>query len=145
MPWPMRGRVLTVQWTKFTISRETFDEEDDCFNLCVYVIADPWGRPLYIGRATGTRYTGFGERYVGNSGSIPAMAHGTRNRLYLGKIRGRQVRNWYRSLEKELIARESVASHRTHPRYNRQFMKAEPTEARLQHIGEAPRFYHVAQ
>jgi len=142
MTWPVRHREVTVAWKRFRFARETLNGADDVWNLCVYVIADPEGRPLYIGRATGKKYRGFGERYVGNAGSLSAIAHGSGNRLYVGKIKGRQIREWYKGLEKELIALESRHTRGRHPRYNVQFKSAQPDGVRLRHTGEVPRFYH---
>src|SRR2546422_4314253 len=98
MARPARDRKLRVIWKRLNFTRETFDEEDALWKWCVYVIADPSARPLYIGRATGETYTGFGERYVGNSGPLSAIAHGSRNHLYLGRIEGDQRREWYVAL-----------------------------------------------
>ena len=142
MTWPVRDREITVDWEKLRFTRKTLKGADDLWNICVYVIADPEGRPLYIGRARGKKYRGFGERYVGNSGSLSAIAHGSGNRLYVGKIKGRQIRNWYKGLEKELIALESRDTRGQHPRYNVQFKSAQSDGVRLKHTGKVPRFYH---
>ncbi len=143
MAGPTRNRKLWVIWKSLSFTRETFDQEDALWKRCVYVIADPKGRPLYIGKATGQKYRGFGERYVGNSGPISAIAHGSRNRLYLGRIDGEPRREWYKGLEKELIALESRATGRRHPLYNRHFKSAIPSELRVGHTGDVPRFYHL--
>src|SRR2546425_11926907 len=100
---PVARPVATVEWKRYSLTRATMDRNGDLWNICVYVIADPAGRPLYIGRATGEKYRGFGERYVGNAGSIAAIAHGSRNWLYLGRRKGAQLRTWHKNLERELI------------------------------------------
>ncbi len=135
-------RMVTVHWRKARFTRETLDESDDVWKRCVYVIADPKGRPLYIGRATGEKYRGFGERYVGNSGPLSAIAHGSRNCLYLGRIKESSGRDSYVSLEKELIALESRETDGLHPLYNRQHKAATPEGFQLKHTGKTPRFYH---
>ena len=142
MARPTLDQKLRVIWKRLSFTRETFDEEDALWKWCVYVIADPKGRPLYIGKATGRKYQGFGERYVGNSGPLSAIAHGSRNRLFLGRIEGEPQREWYKGLEKELIALESRATGRRHPLYNSHFKSATPDELRLSHTGDVPRFYH---
>src|SRR5436309_4741557 len=105
------NRKLTVNWKKLGFKPKTLSKSADVRKWCVYVIADRTGRPLYIGKATGKKYRGFVERYVGNSAALCAIAHGSGNRLYVGSIRGTQRRDWYKDLEKELIALER-------PRYN---------------------------
>jgi hypothetical protein len=142
MARPARNRKLRVIWKRFSFTRETFDEEDALWKRCVYVISDPRGRPLYIGKATGEKYRGFGERYVGNSGPLSAIAHGSRNRLYLGRIEGEPGRGWYEAVEKELIALESRATDGLNPLYNRQFKSLLPAGLRLRQTGDVPRFYH---
>src|SRR5437879_6083216 len=137
---PVGHRKFRVKWKKFSFTRETFDTDDALWKWCVYVIADPKARPLYIGKATGEKYRGFGERYVGNSGPLSAIAHGSRNRLYLGRIEGEPRREWYKGLEKELIALESRATGRRHTLYKRHFKSATPDELRLSHTGNVPRF-----
>ena len=134
---------ITVGWRKLRFTREMLDESDDIWKRCVYVIADSEGRPLYIGRATGAKYRGFGERYVGNSGPLSAIAHGSRNRLYLGRIQEKSDRDTYVRLERELIALESRDTGGRHPLYNRQHKSATPEGFRLKHRGSYPRFYHL--
>lgn len=143
MTRPVRRRKITLNWKRFEITRKTLDEVDDFWRWCVYVIADPTGKPLYIGRATGRKYRGFGERYVGNSGPLSAIAHGSPNRLYLGRIEGGSSRDWYTRLEKDLIAMEARNTGRRHPRYNVHFKSAIPGDIPLKHTGDVPRFYHL--
>src|SRR2546426_5004989 len=131
MPQPIRDRKLRVIWKRLSFTRETFDEEDALWKWCVYVIADPKARPLYIGKATGETYKGFGERYVGNSGPLSAIAHASRNRLYLGRIEGDQRRGRYTALEKEMIALGSPGSWGRPPPYNRHFTSPIPAPPRL--------------
>ncbi len=138
----IRDQRIEVKWKRFRFTRKTFDASDDLWKRCVYVIADPKRRPLYIGRATGAKYQGFGERYVGNSGSLSAIAHGSGNSLYVGRIKQGSRKAWYERLERELIALESQCTRRRHPRYNIQHKYAEPDGIPVRHTGIVPRFYH---
>lgn len=126
------NRRVTVDWKVFSFTPKTLSKSSDLRKWCVYVIADRKGKPLYIGKATGRKYRGFVERYVGNSAAICAMAHGSGNRLYVGRIKGRSRRAWYADLEIELIALE-------HPRYNVKRKLTRSKGVRLKHTGKVPR------
>jgi len=141
------GRKVTVKWNLFkSIAESALADSWDPWRSSVYVIGDPQGRPLYVGKATGEAYPGFGDRYSGNRQAMEAWGHGTRNRLYIGRIRGAR-RPWYADLERELIARESMATRRHRPRkprYNTNHKDTDPDdEIQLRHTGNRPAFYHL--
>jgi len=139
-----RDRTLRVKWTLFRavynpVGRDELWESVEAWENSVYVICDPRGRPLYIGRAT----RGFGNRYWGDLQAMSAWGYGARNRLYVGRIEGARG-PWYDELERELVARESKSTHRRVPRYNRNHKEARPApEIRLRHTGDSPRFHHL--
>ena len=141
-----RERLVTVKWSRFEGNlhrREVYDALV-LWEPSVYVITDPKGRPLYVGKATAEANPGFGDRYWGNLQAMSAWGHGTRNRLYVGRIRWAR-RAWYSNLERQLITLESRASYGRAPRYNDRWKHdAEPDPGvRLRHIGDVPRFYHI--
>jgi len=143
-----RDRLVTVKWCKFEgnlMSREIYDS-DELWKPSVYVITDSRGRPLYVGKATAKKHPGFGDRYWGNLQAMSAWGHDTRNRLYVGRIRG-ATRAWYRDLERQLIALESRSTQGDAPLYNDRWKHdSEPDpEVRLRHIGDIPRFYHLGR
>lgn len=115
-------------------------ESWDLWRKSVYVIADPRGNPLYIGRATGKGNPGFGNRYWGQTGAMAAWGHGTRNQLYIGRFADNRDRSLYKRLEIELIAQESAATGGKSPPYNRQFKKRSPGDLRLRPLGQSPKF-----
>src|SRR6266487_1348662 len=138
-----RDRLVTVKWSKFegNLHRREIHHAVELWEPSVYVITDSKGRPLYVGKATADVNPGFGDRYWGNLQAMSAWGHGTRNRLYVGRIRWAR-RSWYRDLERQLITLESKATHGRAPPYNDRWKHdAEPDrEVRLRHSGEVPRF-----
>lgn len=109
----------------------------------MYVIVDRDGSPLYVGRATGGKWPGIGNRYWGHEGALSALGHGSKNRVHIGKIAGKPRLSWYAELELELIARERAASKRRAPLYNREKGRRAPRGVQLKHKGKVPRFYHL--
>lgn len=133
-------------WTRFgSVTDGALYKSWDAWKNSVYVISDAKGRPLYIGKATGEKNPGFGNRYWGDLQAMGAWGHGARNQLYVGRIKGAR-RSWYDDLERVLIARESSNTHKRHPKYNQNRRHAQPDDdVRLQHIGDVPRFHHLDQ
>ena len=109
----------------------------------VYVVADRDGVPLYIGKATGEKWPGIGNRYWGQTGALSALGHGSRNRVHVGRILGKPRLQWYADLELELIARERKATKSASPVYNREKGRRRPTAVQLRHKGRVPRFAHL--
>ena len=98
---------------------------------CLYVIAEPSGKPLYIGGAGGR--DGLDGRYRGGTASaVDAALHGSANIIFVAPIPDDKVK----AAEKALIFAEK-------PMYNRQGkivpLTAMPVES-LVHAGDPPQF-----
>jgi len=72
---------VALQWSKFgrlTDARDAFPHQ-----ACVYVQADPQGKPVRIGRAS----KGLNERYHGgNGGAMEAAMHASGNLIFIAPV-----------------------------------------------------------
>lgn len=135
---------IEVEWTEFKSMGDAYAAPDDnvAWKASVYVIATADGLPLYIGKAAGGRWQGIGNRYEGDAPAMDALALGTSNRIFVGRVvKPEEPRHWYAWLEELLVAREAKASGGRHPRFNTHLKNGNPNlDVTVRHTGAAPRF-----
>lgn len=123
-----QDKPVTLVWRKF---RSMTEAGDAIKGSCIYVIADPTGRPLYIGE-TG-QGKGIAGRYKGGTASaVDAALHESGNLIYAAAIANADREE----IEKFLIFQER-------PLYNRVKSSSFVPRDAVQHHGDVPTFQYL--
>ena len=95
---------IVLTWQRFTLMSEAWEAFRE--KSCVYVIADPTGRSLYIIGETGQVEGLWGRYKGGTASSMDAALHGSGNLVFVAAVNDDEIR---KSVESTLIFAEQPA------------------------------------